>query len=389
MHTQSSFRLLVVRLGAMGDILHALPAVTALRQAHPSWHIGWVVEPRWQALLSAGTEGTRIQGNEKAGNEGAREQGNEKAGNREQGTGNSQSRGSDMPLVDRLHFAASREWKRHPLSGKTRSDIKELQQELRAFKYDAVLDLQGAIRSAVIGRMAGCVRRVGEARPREWPAHWLFTERIATHGAHVIEQDVELASAVASDPLTAVEPLLPVDPMAESWCGDWLAERFARASARPLALITPGAGWGAKRWPPERYASVAKGLKDRGLQVLVNAAPGEEALAAPITAGDAAVPVTTTLPQLIALTRRITLCIGGDTGPLHLASALGRPVVGIYGPTDPSRNGPYGTRARVLRSPESRRDHSRRDAPEPGLLTITPEDVLRATDELLAEEESA
>ena len=89
---------------------------------------------------------------------------------------------------------------------------------------------------------------------------------------------------------------------------------------------------------------------------------------------------------MIALTRRIALCIGGDTGPLHLASALGRPVVGIYGPTDPSRNGPYGTRARVLRSPESKRDHSRRDAPDPGLLTITPEDVLRAADELLAEE---
>ncbi len=353
MHTQSSFRLLVVRLGAMGDILHALPAVTALRQAHPSWHIGWVVEPRWQALLNAG---------------------------------NGECRSSAMPVVDRLHFAASRAWKRHPLSGKTLSQIKDLRRELRAAQYDAVLDLQGAIRSAVIGRMTGCVRRIGEARPREWPAHWFFTERIVTRGAHVIEQDVELASAVAGDPLMAVDPLLPVDPEAESWCEAWLAERVAPSGAWPLALIIPGAGWGAKRWPPERYAAVAKGLKDRGMQVLVNAAPGEESLAAPITEGGAAIPVTTTLPQLIALTRRVALCIGGDTGPIHLASALGRPVVGIYGPTDPSRNGPYGTRARVLRSPDSRRDHSRRDAPEPGLLTIAPENVLQAADELLAEE---
>jgi heptosyltransferase-1 len=375
LHTQSSFRLLVVRLGAMGDILHALPAMTALRQTHPAWHIGWVVEPRWQALLKAGTEGTR-------------EQGNEKAGNRDQGSGTSESHGSAMPLVDRLHFAASRAWKRHPLSGKTLSQIKELRHELRAAEYDAVLDLQGAIRSAVIGSMTGCVRRIGEARPREWPAHWFFTERIATHGAHVIEQDVELASAVAGDPLMAVDPLLPVDPAAESWCGDWLAQHVVPAGAGSLAFITPGAGWGAKRWPPERYAAVAKGLKDRGMQVLVNAAPGEESLAAPIAASGA-VPVTTTLPQLIALTRRVALCVGGDTGPLHLASALGRPVVGIYGPTDPSRNGPYGTRARVLRSPDSRRDHSRRDAPEPGLLTIAPEDVLRAADELLSEEKIA
>jgi len=310
----------------------------------------------------------------KTGSEGAREQGSREA------------RGSAMPLVDRLHFAASRAWKRHPLSGKTLSQIKELRRELRAAQYDAVLDLQGAIRSAVIGRMSGCIRRIGEERPREWPANWFFTERIATHGAHVIEQDVELARAVAGDPLEVVEPLLPVDPAAESWCGDWLAERVAPAGAWPLALLTPGAGWGAKRWPPERYAAVAKGLKDRGMQVLVNAAPGEEELAAPITEGGAAIAVTTTLPQLIALTRRIALCVGGDTGPLHLASALGRPVVGIYGPTDPSRNGPYGTRARVLRSPDSRRDHTRRDAPEPGLLTIAPEDVLKAADELMAEE---
>ncbi len=343
----------------MGDILHALPAVTALRQAHPAWQIGWVVEPRWQALLSAG--------------------------NRDQGSG---IRDGAMPVVDRLHFAASRAWKRHPLNGKTLSQIKELRRELRSVQYDAVLDLQGAIRSAVIGGMTGCVRRIGEARPREWPAHWLFTERIATHGAHVIEQDVELASAVAGDALTAAAPLLPVDREAESWCDDWLAESVAAAGAGPLALVIPGAGWGAKRWPPERYAAVAKGLKDRGMQVLVNAAPGEESLAAPISAGGA-VPITTTLSQLIELTRRIALCVGGDTGPLHLASALGRPVVGIYGPTDPSRNGPYGTRARVLRSPGSRRDHSRRDAPEPGLLTIAPEDVMRAADELLAEERAS
>ncbi|MGB8031849.1 MAG: glycosyltransferase family 9 protein, partial [Terracidiphilus sp.] len=325
MHAQSNFRLLIVRLGAMGDILHALPAVTALRLAHPDWQIGWVVEPRWQPLL--------------------------KAGNREQGSGirEAQSRAtfvhdSVMPVVDRLHFAPSREWKRHPLSVDTRRAIRALRRELHAAEYSAVLDLQGAIRSAVIARMSGCARRIGEAAPREWPAHWLFTERVVTHRAHVIEQGVELASAVAGDALSAVDAQLPVDPVAEAWCASWLASTFSDA-LRPVALITPGAGWGAKRWPPERYAVVAEGLAQRGLHVVVNAGPGEEPLAAAIASGSA-VALTATLPQLIALTRRIALCIGGDTGPLHLASALGRPVVGIYGPTDPSRNGPYGTRAR-------------------------------------------
>jgi heptosyltransferase-1 len=290
-----------------------------------------------------------------------------------------------MPLVDRLHFASTRKWKRHPLTANTLSEVKALRRELRAAQYDAVLDLQGAIRSAVIGRMSGCKRRIGEASPREWPAQWFFTERVVTHGAHVIDQDVELASAVAGDALTPAEPLIPRDPEAEAWC-DALLAHSASGPSRPVALIAPGAGWGAKQWPPERYAIVARGLADRGLRVLVNSGPGEESLAATITNGGGASPLAATFPQLIELTRRIALCIAGDTGPLHLACAFSRPVVGIYGPTDPSRNGPYGARTRVLRSPGSRLDHSRRSEPDPGLLTITPEDVLCAADDLLAEE---
>ncbi len=386
----------------MGDILHALPAVTALRLAHPDWQIGWVVEPRWQPLLKAGNgdHGPEISENRvaEATIRGAAMPIHASATPIHASATPIHGsaipvRGSAMPIVDRLHFAPSREWKRHPLSATTRRAIGDLRRELRAADYSAVLDLQGAIRSAVIARMSGCTRRIGEASPREWPAQWLFTERVVTHGAHVIEQDAELASAVAGDALSATianlapllpAPLLPIDPEAEAWCAAWLATTFPGV-ARPFALITPGAGWGAKRWPPERYAAVAAGLTQRGLHVVVNAGPGEEPLAAAIATGRA-VALTATLPQLIALTRRIALCIGGDTGPLHLACALGRCVVGIYGPTDPSRNGPYGTRARVLRSPDSRRDHSRRAAPDPGLLTITPNDVLRAADELLAEE---
>jgi heptosyltransferase-1 len=365
LHAQSSFRLLVVRLGAMGDILHALPAVTALRRAHPAWRVGWVIDPRWQALLKAGSAGPGGQDAEESRI--------------------AQSRDSAMPVVDRLHFAHTRDWKRRPLSAETRSCVAALRRELREARYDAVLDLQGAIRSAVIARLSGCSRRIGEARPREWPAHWLFTERIATRGAHVIEQDLELVSAVAGDPLTFTTPLLPVDPEAEAWCAAWLAEHVSQASVCPLTFIAPGAGWGAKRWPPERYAAVAAGLRQRGFAVLVNAPSGEEALAAPIAAEGATV-FTATLPRLIALMRRVALLIGGDTGPLHLACALARPVVGIYGPTDPSRNGPFGTRARVLRSPASGRDYSHRSAADPGLLTIAPEDVLRAADELHSEE---
>jgi heptosyltransferase-1 len=174
---------------------------------------------------------------------------------------------------------------------------------------------------------------------------------------------------------------LPVDAAAEAWCDSLLAAR----EAAPVALINPGAGWGAKRWPAERYAAVAAGLIRRGFRVLVNAGPGEEALAGVIAqhTGGAAAPLVCTLDQLIALTRQVALVVAGDTGPLHLACALGRPVVGIYGPTDPSRNGPFGTEFKVLRSPGSRRDHKRRTSPEAGLLTITPKEVLGAADELV------
>ena len=346
----------------MGDILHALPAVTALRQTHPGWVIDWVVEPRWRALLAAqGSTGRQT-------------------------ILNSVNPNPAQPVVDQIHVAPTRDWRKSPLSRKTIHEISSLRRSLREGDYDTVIDLQGAIRSAVVGRLAGCQRLIGETRPRERAARWLFTEQVETQGAHVIEQDVELASAVAGDDLKPVAPWLPVDPTAEAWVDQILP----RNASQPAILVNPGAGWGAKRWPVERYGAVAKGLVDRGFRVLVNAGPGEQALAAAIvqTALEA-VPLNCTLEQLVALTRRVTLAIAGDTGPLHLACALGRPVVGIYGPTDPSRNGPVGTRFKVLRSPESRRDHTRHPEPEAGLLTISPEDVLAAADELLAEERAS
>src|ERR1035441_7281760 len=122
---QSQFRLLVVRLGAMGDILHALPAVTALRQAHPAWIIDWVAEPHWRALLAADTS-----------------------------TGPRTGRDSAQPLVDHIHFAPTKAWRESPLAPKTLREIKTLRHALRAAGYHAVIDLQGAIRSAVVARLA-------------------------------------------------------------------------------------------------------------------------------------------------------------------------------------------------------------------------------------------
>jgi heptosyltransferase I len=343
-------RVLIVRLGAMGDILHALPAVAALRRAHPKWYLGWAVEPRWRALL-CGDDG-------------------------------------EMPLVDRTHLVKAKDWARAPLRGETRREIVALRHSLRRERYDLCIDLQGAVRSALAGRLAGAARMIGEDRPREWAARWLFGERVATQGVHVIEQAVEVCAAAAGERLSPILPPLPGNRDAELW-----ADAVLRGALnRPVVLLSPGAGWGAKRWPAERYGAVAAELHAQGCIVLVNAGPHERSIAAEVvrtSGGVAQAPEFTTpdstLERLIALIRRVCLVIAGDTGPLHLACALGKPVVGIYGPTDPSRNGPFGVPFRVLRHPESKRDHARHAEPEAGLLTITPEQVAEAAKDLLGE----
>ena len=222
---------------------------------------------------------------------------------------------------------------------------------------------------------------IGEDDPREGAARWFFGERVKTIGRHVIEQSTEVLNAIVGEILPTAPSLLPRDAQAEAWVESLLGDRVKA----PFVIINPGAGWGAKRWPVERYGAVAKGLVALGYSVVVNAGPEEVDLARELvaTSASAAIYAAPSLAELIELTRRSSLTIAGDTGPLHLACTLGKPVVGIFGPTDPARNGPFGCDFRVLRHPESKRDHSRRSEPEAGLLTIAPEAVLEAAVELL------
>jgi heptosyltransferase-1 len=175
-------------------------------------------------------------------------------------------------------------------------------------------------------------------------------------------------------------PPFPISSAAEAWTDRLLADISPQ-----FALINPGAGWGAKCWPADRYSALVRVLGKQGVHSLINAGPGELDLAKAVSGGNESLAriVECSIPQLIALTRRASLCVGGDTGPVHLASALGTPVVAIFGPTDPARNGPYGGRFFVLRSPESKRDHTRHREPEAGLLNITIEQVTDAALTLL------
>ena len=339
-------RILIVRLSAMGDIIHAMPAVAGLRAQFPESRIDWAIEERWAPLLTSRAL-----------------------------SDTSTSVSPEQPLVDFIHRVHMRRWRQHPFSSVTRTEMRALRLRLRELKYDHVIDLQGAIRSALLAKASGARVRAGAMHPRELPARWWYNVKAHTPGRHVVDQAAEVVSAALGRTVEPLQPPFPISAEAEHWADD-----LTRADSGTFAIINPGAGWGAKRWPAERYAAVVRTLGEHGFKALVNAGPGEANLAQEVVEHNknSSRVVECSLPQLIAITRRAALFVGGDTGPLHLASALGTPAVAIFGPTDPARNGPYGGRYVVLRSPESKRDHSRRSEPEPGLLNITVEQVTEA-----------
>jgi heptosyltransferase-1 len=344
-------RLLIVRLGSMGDIIHTLPAVTALRQAFPEARLGWVVEERWAELLCTLP------------------------------TPRSGPRSPQRPLVERIHTVNTKQWRSALLSNQTWEQIATGISDLRAIRYQVAVDFQGAVRSALLARWSAAPILYGVAQPRENLASMFYTRQVIARGAHIVEQNVSLAEAVARRPLSIHQVEFPHDEAAERECD----RRLKDHNIRNFALLNPGAGWGAKQWPAARYADVAKRLAQDGLKPLINFGPGEQDLMRAVEAasGSAAEGMVCSLPQLIALTRRAQLFIGGDTGPMHLAAALGIPVVAIFGPTNPVRNGPFGTRSIVLRSLSSPTTHARRALPDEGLLEISSDQVVAAARQLL------
>lgn len=373
--------LLVVRLGAMGDVIHTMYAVAPLRNALPETQIGWVIEERWAELLC-------VKGNPRSG-----------------------TRSTARPLVDFVHVVNTKAWRKSPLASGTRQQFSAALKEIRDQKYDVAVDFQGAIKSALLARLCGAGNIVGMDRPREFPARVFYSQRVQTRGAHVIEQYCSMAEAsVGSFSSRASLDLAHSTPSLRSVAQGRLNEvgcpsmRIPSSLAFPLddaagqvvsrkldnirspiIVVNPGAGWGAKEWPAERYGEVSRELAKEGARVLVNYGPGEDQLAKDVQGASdgAAQPITCSVAELIALTRRASLFVGGDTGPLHLAAALGVPVVAIFGPTDPARNGPYSKKSIVLRNSASRTSFSHTSEPDPGLLQITPHEVLAAARKFL------
>lgn len=331
-------RILIVRLGSMGDIVHALPVAAALRDAAPSARLDWIVEPHWCPLL----EGSPVL--------------------------------SNLRTLDRHHW-------RSALAGI---------RELRAARYDAVLDLQGLYKSAILSRLTGAPRRIGfaPAFAREPGAARFYTDRITppASAAHVIEQNLSLAAALLPPPVSPLSIRFPLTVPSDA--DAFLDSELAARGLDAFYLISPGGGWRSKCWPAERFGHLHRRIAERtGLRAVVSFGPGEKALAEAVrlVAGDPPpLLLPLTLPQLMAVARRARFTVAGDTGPLHLAAALGTRVIGLYGPTDPQRNGPWGAQHVVIRNARASDTTYKRGADfSPSMLSITVEQVESAVARIL------
>ncbi len=344
-------RILIVRLSSMGDILHSLPAAVMLRQAFPHAILGWVIEERWAELLCALS------------------------------TPRSGARSPQRPLVDMIHPVNLKKWRSSIFSNQTWERMAAGLSDLRSLHYEVAVDLQGAARSAILAHWSGATLVSGAVQPRENIASLWYSRKVITQRPHVVQQYAELAEAVIGNPLPVPDAVLPSDPIAEQA----VQNRLHESGIRDFAVLNPGAGWGAKQWPAERYGHVAQALSRHGIQSVINFGPREESLAALAEAasGGTARTMSFSLSELISLVRRARLFIGGDTGPMHLAAALHIPVVALFGPTDPVRNGPFRSNSIVLRNPNSSTTLTHRMDPDIGLLAIPAGEVVTAAMKLL------
>jgi lipopolysaccharide heptosyltransferase I len=281
--------IVIVRLGALGDIVHAIPAAAALRRAFPEARIDWVVEAKHRAIVGMVT------------------------------------------AIDRTIAVG-----RPSLAGWTHAV-----RELRATKYDLAIDLQGLMKSAVLARASGAARVVGFSiwHLREKTARPFYSDVRDAEGGHVIAKNLRLLEAVGVHDTTIAFPIADVPSAAL----DRLRQSIGAGTR--FALVNPGAAWPNKRWPADRFGEIASFLREAcGLAPVVLWGPGEEDLARSVVTasnGAAVLAPPTGVADVVALARASALIVSGDTGPLHLAMAAGTPSVGIFGPTDPERNGPF------------------------------------------------
>jgi len=321
-------KFLVVRLGSLGDIVHAFPAVSGLRRSFAHSEIVWLTHPKWEQLVR------------------------------------SAALTNDVWTVD------TRKW----------SQLRSILARIRRHPFEAAIDYQGLWKSAAMPFLAGVPRRIGFSSEtiREAGVPMLYNERVRVNAsAHVADQNGELtARAGASAPIGEVTLHVPQEAVSS------LQNELAKDGIGAYIVLSPGGGWRSKCWPAQRFGLLAqKILQEFGFRCVVNTGPGEEALTATVlsTAAESRpVPQAGNLARLMALLKNAKAVIAGDTGPLHLADALGTPTVALFGPTDPVRNGPYRRTGVVLRWEGATTTYKRGTEPDESLQHISVDEVMNA-----------
>jgi heptosyltransferase I len=331
-------KVLVVRTSSIGDVVHALPALAALVRA--GHEVGWLVEPASRVLLEGNPAVSRVV---------------------------------VIPAVKAYRL----------------SEAAAAVRALRAERFDVALDFQGLWKSAAWARLAAARRVIGYAARwrRERASAILIHESVWLPGeaVHVIDKNLDLLRPLGIEALGLREFPLPASPESSVR----VSEGLASLGLRSFAILNPGGGWGSKLWPAERFGEVARGLRALGLASIVTWGPGEEGLAERVVAasdGAAQRSFPTTLLDYVELARRARVVVAADTGTLHLACAVRTPVVALFGPTDPARNGPFDAADVVVRrvppcAPCHRRVCPRHDGVMAGIPAT---DVLQAVERRLA-----
>ena len=350
-------RVLIVRLGALGDVVHAIPVAAALRRAYPHARIDWLVSAKHREILDL------------------------------------------VPVIDRRLVVNDR-----PSTGSGQAadpaggtSLVAAVRELRRARYDIAIDLQGLIKSALLARLSGAPRVLGfsASYAREGLARLFYTDvhdpgrgglYDARETRHVVDINLGVLALLG---ITGVRAEFPLETPSSA-----AARTIVEQTGGRYALLNPGAAWPNKRWPPDRLAAVAVELRERhGVASVVLWGPGEESLAGEVVAaarGAAVLSPKTTVGDLVAMARGAALMVSGDTGPTHIAAAVGTPIVGLYGPTRPVRNGPMSplditvSRDAICQCHHLRRCRLARMC----LLDIAADEVIAAVERRLAAEPS-
>ncbi len=303
--------ILVVRLGAMGDIIHALPAAASLKLSFPNRKLIWVAATKWHPLF---------EGN---------------------------------PYLDSVV----------PFERKSFADLSATWRLLRAIKPGLAIDFQGLIQSAIAGRVAKPDEFVGldKSFARESAAAFFYTKTVMASGPHRVERCLQLASAAGAKQITE-----------DAWLPQGRSE--GNLPKGPFVLASPFAGWISKQWPIDYYEKLAQLLEKKGLSFVVNV---PEAKAGQLTEFKNLRVHSSSIAGLVHATRQATAVVGVDSGPLHIAAALKKRGVAIYGPTDPTQTGPFKSPMLVLRA-NTATTYKREDQIHESMRAITPEQVAEA-----------